>query len=1061
MAVNLSGKLNLDGTGYNDSIKSAVQETSKLKREVDSANRTMNSFQKGLSGASSSISSMMNSFKMGDIGGFITGAKGAATAITSMIPAAGGATAAVSTLGAAIYTALGPIGLIVGGIAGIGAVVGSSISSVENFNKSLNGLSAITGVEGDELKDVGDAALDMSKKFGTSATDIVNSMSNIGSQAPVLLKDMDALGQVTEAAIVLSKAADNMTVEDSAKAITTVMNQFGVEGEKATEIINSLAAGSKLGSKAVDYLATAMEKAGTQTSMAGMSYQQTIAAIETLGLKISSAEVAGTGLSSMLIRLTTQSNSNFNPAIVGLDKALENLDKANLSAAEKLKLFGAGSLTVANQLIDQREVLKDLTDKVTGTNTAYEQMNIKSQSLEVTWNKLTAAWEAFMIKMGQSKAIQAIIGLLGLLLTATTKLINGLSYLSEAVDTTITVIIALFKKLYDAVKPYWDAIVNMVTNSAIYKAVTKIWQSIYDFIAKVIRKIRKIWSNFMKELGIEKEKVKEEIPNDTKPVETDVNVNTNNTTKTKIDYEKGSLEYYKKELQKLQDKLTKKKLSLIDIEKTKADIEKVKGIIKEKEIQIGLGPKEGTKAAIEKELSEIEEELSKLNPVIDRVDIEKLQIKKEELIKLKKDVEAELNGAVITPKVKIESDANKGSGKYANDMVSVYKQKMQYAVDDADYEHWKKRYEEWKEKAEKFNLKFEEDTSGLKEGMIGFNDKKISELKTKLKFTVEGSPEYYDTVNQIRELTKQQDAISLKVEMDLRGIGVGSLAELEEKISALEAKLMITPYGTDEFYKIQKDLKDLTKEDQKIRMKIEWENMDTFEKAQTIFDGFHAIDNVVGSISSLSQAIEEDADAWTILMSTISTIESVFAAVNTVMEIANFLTNLGTAGKLANATASTAAGGAATAEAAEETATVPAKTAEAAANKALESSVLDLAAAQIFLAHASIPFAGPGIASGLITTMMAAMAAQHAASLSLQAFAEGGIVKGSTTVGDNILVRANKGEMILNQRQQNNLFREIDQNRMATNIEPGQVEFVIKGDRLVGVIKNYEKIHKK
>lgn len=1061
MAVNLSGKLNLDGTGYNDSIKSAVQETSKLKREVDSANRTMNSFQKGLSGASSSISSMMNSFKMGDIGGFISGAKGAATAITSMIPAAGGATAAVSTLGAAIYTALGPIGLIVGGIAGIGAIVGSSISSVEKFNKSLNGLSAITGVEGEGLKEVGDMALDMSKKFGGAATDIVDSMSKIGGQAPVLLKDMDALGQVTEAAIVLSKAADNMTVEDTAKAITTVMNQFNVTGAEATNIINSLAAGSKEGAAEVDYLTVALEKAGTQASNAGMSYQQTVGVIETLAPKFSSAEVAGHGFSAMLIRLTTQTNNKFNPAIVGLDKALENLEKANLSAADKLKLFGAGSLTVAETLIKNREALKDMTNAVTGTNTAYEQMNTKSQSLEVTWNKLTAAWDAFMIKMGQSKAIQAIIGLLGLLLTATTKLINGLGYLSEAVDTCVTVIIALFKKMWEAVKPYWDAMVNMITNSAIYKAVTKIWQSIYDFIAKVIRKIRKIWSNFMKELGIETEKVKEEITDNTKPVETDVKVNTNNTTKTKIDYEKGSLEYYKKELQKLQDKLTKKKLSLIDIEKTKADIEKVKAIIDKKEIELGIKAKDGSLEAIDAEISKIDEKLKKLNPKIDAAEINDLQIKKDALEKVKKDVQAAINGAIITGK-KFKSEGSEGSLQYAQDKVAYYQARLNVRTEtDEDYQYLVDNLKEWKAKEQEIKLKVDADTSNVKEGTLKFFNDKINVLKSKLEVTAVGSPEYYDIVDQIRELSKQQDAISLKVEMDLRGIGVGSLAELEEKISALEAKLMITPYGTDEFHQIQKELKDLTKEEQKIKMKVEFDNLDALEKAQTYLDGFHAIDNVVGSISSLSQAIEEDADAWTILMSTISTIESIFAAVNTVMEIANFLTNLGTASKTANAAASATAGGAAAAEAATETATVAPKTAAVAANKALEASVLDLAAAQIFLAHAPIPFIGTGLATGFITQMMAAMAAQHAASIALQAYEGGGIIKGSTTVGDNVLVRANKGEMILNQRQQNNLFREIDQNRMATNIEPGQVEFVIKGDRLVGVIKNYEKIHKK
>jgi len=1064
MAVNLSGKLNLDGTGYNDSIKSAVQETAKLKREVDSANKTMNSFQKGLSGASSSISSMMSSFKAGDIGGFVAGAKGAATAITSMIPAAGGATAAMTGLGTAIYTALGPVGLIVGGIAGIGAVIGSSISSVENFNKSLNGLSAITGVEGDALKDVGDMALDMSKKFGGAATDIVDSMSKIGGQAPVLLKDMDALGQVTEAAIVLSKAADNMTVEDTAKAITTVMNQFNVTGAESTNIINTLAAGSKEGAAEVDYLTVALEKAGTQASNAGMSYQQAIAAIETLAPKFSSAEVAGTGLSSMLIRLTTQTNSKFNPAIVGLDKALENLDKANLSAADKLKLFGAGSLTVAETLIKNKDALKDMTAAVSGTNTAYEQMNIKSQSLEVTWNKLTAAWDAFMIKMGQSKAIQAIINVLGLLLKAVTGLINGLGYLSEAVDTCVTVIIALFKKMWEAVKPYWDAMVNMVTNSAIYKAVTKIWQAIYDFIAKVINKIRKIWSGFMKELGIETKKVKEEI-SDTKPVKTDVNVNTNinNTSKTKskIDYDKGSLEYYKKELQKLEDKLTKKKLSLIDVDKTKAEIEKVKAIIEKKEIELGIKAKDGSLEAIENEISKIDSKLKKLNPTIDAAEINDLQIKKDALKKLKKDVETTINGAVVTGK-KFKTEGKAGSLQEAQDKVAYYQAKLNVITEtDSDYQLLVNNLKEWKAKEQEIKLKVDADTSNVKEGTLKFFNDKINVLKSKLEVTAVGSPEYYDIVNQIRELSKQQDAISLKVDMDLKGIGVGSLAELDAKIHNLEGRLMLETYGTEEFYKIQKELKDLTKEEQKIKMKVEFDNLDELEKAQTILDGFHAIDNVVNSISSLSQAIEEDADAWTILMSTISTIESVFAAVNTVMEIANFLTNLGTASKTANATASVASGAAATEEAAMETATVAPKTAEIATNKALEASILDLAAAQIFLAHASIPFAGVGIAAGMITTMMAAMAAQHAASLALQAFAGGGIVKGSTTVGDNVLVRANKGEMVLNQRQQNNLFKAIDQNRMGTSGESGQVEFVIKGDKLYGVMKNYEKIHKK
>ena len=244
-------------------------------------------------------------------------------------------------------------------------------------------------------------------------------------------------------------------------------------------------------------------------------------------------------------------------------------------------------------------------------------------------------------------------------------------------------------------------------------------------------------------------------------------------------------------------------------------------------------------------------------------------------------------------------------------------------------------------------------------------------------------------------------------------------------------------------------------------MKIEVDGMDAFDKIQTGLDGFHAIDGVVSSFESLNQAIEEGADAWSVFMAAISVIESILSGINTVMAITNMLTNLGTASKIGNAAASEGAAAAATTEAATETATIAPKTAETVANKALEASILDLAAAQIFLAHAGIPFAGPAIAAGLVSTMMAAMAAQHAASMALQAFESGGIVKGRTTVGDYNLARVNGGEMILNSRQQNNLFRMIDTNRLGGNNGTGQVEFLIKGDKLYGVLKNYEKIHKK
>lgn len=70
-------------------------------------------------------------------------------------------------------------------------------------------------------------------------------------------------------------------------------------------------------------------------------------------------------------------------------------------------------------------------------------------------------------------------------------------------------------------------------------------------------------------------------------------------------------------------------------------------------------------------------------------------------------------------------------------------------------------------------------------------------------------------------------------------------------------------------------------------------------------------------------------------------------------------------------------------------------------------------------------------------------------------FAEGGIVGGSSLVGDRLIARVNSGEMILNGRQQRNLFNLLDSGGSTSNTG-GQVEFKISGSTLKGVLRNYD-----
>lgn len=74
----------------------------------------------------------------------------------------------------------------------------------------------------------------------------------------------------------------------------------------------------------------------------------------------------------------------------------------------------------------------------------------------------------------------------------------------------------------------------------------------------------------------------------------------------------------------------------------------------------------------------------------------------------------------------------------------------------------------------------------------------------------------------------------------------------------------------------------------------------------------------------------------------------------------------------------------------------------------------------------------------------------------MQSFNEGGIVSGTSFSGDRTLIRANAGEMVLNQRQQKNLFNALNSGNINnSNSGGGRVEFVIDGRQLKGVLNNY------
>lgn len=73
----------------------------------------------------------------------------------------------------------------------------------------------------------------------------------------------------------------------------------------------------------------------------------------------------------------------------------------------------------------------------------------------------------------------------------------------------------------------------------------------------------------------------------------------------------------------------------------------------------------------------------------------------------------------------------------------------------------------------------------------------------------------------------------------------------------------------------------------------------------------------------------------------------------------------------------------------------------------------------------------------------------------LKGYNTGGIIEGNSIHGDKVLARVNSGEMVLNKRQQSNLFRQLNNATNNNNAVGNNVVFTIHGADLIGAIDNY------
>ena len=303
-----------------------------------------------------------------------------------------GAQSCISKLGSVLAT----IDLVKNAIDGLNQATETFSVSGIKLDSQMHDLSAVAGVTGETLQQIEGFARDSAKAFGTDASVAVEGYKLLLSQlSPELGKYPEVLRSMGDNIQTTAKLMGGDGVA-AAQVLTTAMNQYGVSlddpvaaSQEMARMMNVMAAAGQAGSAELPAISAALQQCGMAAKAAGVSFEETNAAIQVLDKAGKKASEGGVALRNVLGQLSkgrfVDKQSAEELAKAGID--VTALGDNSLSLKQRLdllkpmlndsallsKFFGVENANAARALIAGTDALQGYTEAVTGTDSATEQ----------------------------------------------------------------------------------------------------------------------------------------------------------------------------------------------------------------------------------------------------------------------------------------------------------------------------------------------------------------------------------------------------------------------------------------------------------------------------------------------------------------------------------------------------------------------------------------------------------------------------------------------------------------------------------------------------------------
>lgn len=294
----------------------------------------------------------------------------------------------------------------------ISAAFQDLIGTFADFEQSLANTFSIVGDAGPEtLNLLEDAARRVGATTRATASEAANALYYLASAGFSAKESVEALDGVNALAI-----ATQSDLAKSSEFVATTVRQFSLATSDATGIANTFTAAITSSLATVDKLRNAFEYVGPIAGGLGHTVEETTGALQVLFNQGFSGEKAGRALRRVLVDLADSSSlvnkrlnnlgitfDEVNPATNSIADIVEVLADNYVDASNSAAIFGKISGAQVAALINSgANSIREMTEAVTGTNKAFEAMDIQMDTLQGSIDKYKNAAEAFKISTGSA-----------------------------------------------------------------------------------------------------------------------------------------------------------------------------------------------------------------------------------------------------------------------------------------------------------------------------------------------------------------------------------------------------------------------------------------------------------------------------------------------------------------------------------------------------------------------------------------------------------------------------------------------------------------------------------